>query len=59
MEYRDKATGDIYVKLADATNWTLGRHGEPVVVFCRPAPNSDAVLVCDAGEFAERFEPAA
>ena len=53
--YRNKKTGCIYLKLANATDCTNERDGLGVIVYC-PCDNEHNIFVRDSAEFFEKFE---
>lgn len=53
--YRNKKTGGVYLKLANATDCTNERDGLGVVVY-GPYDDGNTIFVRDAKEFDEKFE---
>ena len=55
MKYRNKKTGDIYIRLANGIDATNSRYGLPVIIYC-PDDNGNSIFARDEKEFFEKFE---
>ena len=53
--YRNKKTGDVYIRLANGIDATNSRDGLAVIVYCQE-DNGNSVFVRDEKEFYEKFE---
>jgi hypothetical protein len=56
LKYRNKKSGEIYIKLAEGTDCTNSRDGTPVVIYSK-AIHGEPVRVREAVEFHEKFIP--
>ena len=55
MRYKNKKTGNTYIRLANGIDATNSRNGLAVMVYC-PEDNGNSIFVRDEKEFYEKFE---